>query len=179
MTQNPELTHIEPFQGIEVTAPSPETPVLPPSVHADGLLDPTVGKDTGEHISEPQNGSDSNPPRNREARYRVERNEARAERDALADRLSRLQRAEVERLASAGLSTPSDLFALSGNDLADYLTDSGEVDPEKVSADVSVILTERPGLRKQSPALDPSQGSGGGAAVKPKVDWHSALSTPR
>lgn len=103
------------------------------------------------------------PKGNREARYRVERNEARAERDALAQRVERMQRAEVERLASDGLSHPADLFSLSGNELADYLTDDGDVDAEKVAADVAAILAERPGLqRPKFPAgFDPTQGTGG------------------
>ncbi|MGU3586055.1 hypothetical protein ACLBYD_23170 [Rhodococcus sp. C26F] len=60
---------------------------------------------------------------------------------------------------------PGDLFSLSGNELADYLDDDGNVDPEKVAADVVAVLTERPGLRKNAPAFDPTQGTGGG---KPK-----------
>lgn len=88
------------------------------------------------------------------ARYRLQLRDA-------EQKIARLQRAEIERLASAGLSTPSDLFTLSGNRLEDYLTDDGEIDPDRVSADVTAILTERPGLKKTSPALDPSLGTGG------------------
>lgn len=122
--------------------------------------------------SDSQSVTDASKSMPREQRYRMERNEAR-------QRLSRLQRAEIERLASAGLSTPSDLFTLSGNQLEDYLTDDGEVDPDRVAADVEAILQERPGLKKTSPARDPSQGSGGGGGAKPKADWFSALATPR
>jgi hypothetical protein len=123
----------------------------------------TVIDGTGEATNEPQNGSEDDTAQkgNREARYRVERNEARAERDALAQRVERMQRAEVERLAADGLSHPADLFSLSGNELADYLTEDGDVDVEKVAADVAAVLAERPGLQKNSPAFDPSQGSGG------------------
>ncbi|GAB7068863.1 hypothetical protein H7J06_05465 [Mycobacterium hodleri] len=55
----------------------------------------------------------------------------------------------------------NDLFSLSGNEVADYLTDSGEVDTEKVAADVAAVLAERPGLRRFTPGYDPSQGTGG------------------
>jgi hypothetical protein len=110
----------------------------------------------------PERGSAGEPQKsNKEARYRVERNEARAERDALAQRVERMQRAEVERLASDKLSHPADLFSLSGNELADYLTESGDVDADKVAADVAALLAERPGLRKFTPGYDPSQGLGG------------------
>lgn len=109
-----------------------------------------------------QQQSQDAPKGNKEARYRVERNEARAERDALAQRVERMQRAEVERLASDGLSHPADLFSLSGNELADYLTDAGDVDAEKVAADVAAILAERPGLKKGFVrGFDPTQGTGG------------------
>jgi len=113
-------------------------------------------------------------PNAKEAKYRVERNEARAEVETLQARLAVLQRAEVERLASAGLSHPSDLFSLSGNELADYLTEAGTVDAEKVSADLAAILQERPGMGKLDPAVDPSQGHGWGP-VKRTPTWGDLL----
>lgn len=61
------------------------------------------------------------PKGNREARYRTERNTAREELATANARVERMQRADVERLASEHLSMPSDLFSLSGNELADYL----------------------------------------------------------
>lgn len=112
---------------------------------------------------------------NKEARYRVERNEARTERDALAERVGRMQRSEIERLASDALAHPSDLFTLSGNEPADYLTDDGDVDADKVAADVAAVLAERPGLGKNSPAFDPSQGTGGGRKPKPVATWGALL----
>ena len=47
-----------------------------------------------------------------------------------------------------------------GNELSDYLTESGNIDPEKVNADAAVILAERPGLRRSQPPIDPTQGHG-------------------
>ena len=131
---------------------------------ADGQTGPAEGDGTGE----PQKS-------NKEARYRVERNEARAERDALAQRVERMQRAEVERLAADALSHPADLFSLSGNELADYLTDDGDVDGDKVAADLVAILAVRPGLRKQTPGYDPTQGHGGKPPAKAKPSWGALL----
>ncbi|VEG58145.1 Uncharacterised protein [Mycolicibacterium aurum] len=107
-------------------------------------------------------------------RYRTERDTAREELQAAQTRIDRMHRAEVERLASDGLSHPADLFSLSGNDVADYLGDDGMVDPDKVAADVVAILAERPGLKRNVPAFDQSQGRGGG---KPKArpGWGSIL----
>jgi hypothetical protein len=116
------------------------------------------------------------PPKvNKEAQYRVQRNEARQELATANARIERMQRAEVERLASEHLSMPGDLFSLSGNELADYLTDEGDVDAEKVAADAAAVLAERPGLRRNAPAFDPSQGYGGRTQVKAQPSWGALL----
>ncbi|CAN5579235.1 hypothetical protein BH09ACT8_BH09ACT8_27190 [soil metagenome] len=117
-------------------------------------------------LEEPQNGSEGQIDPNRSLvesrdRYRTERDTAREALTASEARIERMQRAEVERLAADGLSHPADLFSLSGNEVGDYLTESGEVDAAKVAADVAAVLAERPGLRRNAPAFDPSQGSGG------------------
>ncbi|SRX93241.1 hypothetical protein MSP7336_01477 [Mycobacterium shimoidei] len=125
---------------------------------ADGLSAPPEGEGPGNDFESPKG--------NKEERFRKERNEAREALAAAEERIQRMQRAEVERLASDGLSHPADLFSLSGNELADYLTEDGDVDPEKVAADVAAILAERPGLRKQTPGYDPSQGRGGRPPAK-------------
>lgn len=97
---------------------------------------------------------------NREARYRVERNEARQERDALKARIESLQTRELERLASKSLSNPADLLTLSGKTLADLLDENGDVDPDLVSDLVADVLGTRPGLKKLDRAVDISQGHG-------------------
>ncbi|MFF0541741.1 hypothetical protein [Prescottella sp. R16] len=95
-------------------------------------------------------------------RYRSERDASRDELTAAQARIARMQRSEIERLATeAGLSHGSDVFTLSGNDSVDYLDDDGNVDPALVAADVTAVLEERPGLRKNAPAFDPTQGTGG------------------
>lgn len=123
---------------------------------------PSATDGAGEAPNEPQNGNEAASQKgNREARYRVERNEAREALATARARIERMQRAEVERLAADKLSHPADLFSLSGNELADYLTQDGDVDAEKVAADVAAILAERPGLRRNTPGYDPTQGYGG------------------
>lgn len=146
-----------------------QTPVDTPSVHTYGLTPSPEGTGADEGIE-----TLTEAPGNREARYRVERNEARAERDALSTVVERLQRKAIEQVAALDLSMPSDLFDLSGNGVQDYLGGDGEVDTEKVKADVAAILQERPGLSKKAPAYDPSQGTGGSGIGKTAPDW-SAL----
>jgi len=122
-------------------------------------------------LEDPQNGSEGGT----EARFRKERNEAREERDALAQRVERMQRAEVERMAGAHLHIPGDLFTLSGNEVSDYLTEAGDVDADKVAADVAAILAERPGLKRNPPAVDPTRGTGGRQAPPKREPSWSAL----
>ena len=67
------------------------------------------------------------------AKYRRRLREAETERDRLSEQVGALQRAEVERLATADDLRPAALWA-SGVELAGLLTDDGTVDAEKVSA---------------------------------------------
>lgn len=131
-------------------------------------------------LEDPQNGSESTDGKEpKEARFRRERNEAREERDALTERVERMQRAEVERMAGEHLHIPADLFAMSGNSVADYLAESGDVDADKVAADVAEILAERPGLKRRPPAFDPTRGTGGGQAPpKPAPSWTGLIKGP-
>ncbi|NVN51310.1 hypothetical protein [Mycolicibacterium hippocampi] len=104
------------------------------------------------------------PKANREARYRVERNQARDERNALAARLEQLQTAELHRLAGEHLAAPEDI-SLSGKPLSEFLTPEGWVDHQAVEAAAKSVIGSRPGLSKHSPATDRSQGHGFAAAT--------------
>jgi hypothetical protein len=110
----------------------------------------------------------------REARYRVERNEARAERDALAARIEAMQLHQVEHYAAQHLAEPKDLLALSGLELAELLTEDGFADPEKIRDAASEVAAARPGLAVNSPAYDPTQGSGGSAS-RGTPQWSTLL----
>lgn len=111
----------------------------------------------------PGQGIDTEAPKgNREARYRVERNEAR---QALAEaqaRIESLQTREAERLAGE-LAQPGDLFELGGVSLTDLLSEAGDVDQAAVAEAVAALIEARPGLAKnpRQRAVDLSQGFGG------------------
>lgn len=141
----------------ETTAQTPATGSV---LNADALSTTPYGPGA----VEPDCGSQSLDPNKSlveaNARYVQERDTARAELATAATRIERMQRAEVERLASERLSMGGDLF-INGNEVSDYLTETGEVDADKVAADVAAVLAERPGLGKYSPAFDPSIGTGG------------------
>ena len=142
----------------EVESPIPvgsESPVEATEV-------PSEGNDTGE-----QNNS-------REKRYRLERNTARQERDALAQRVESLLSREAERIASRALAEPADLFTLTGKSVRDFLGEDGELDEELILDTANDLLGVRPGLAKNPPAVDLTQGHGlqGG---KPKIGWDALL----
>jgi hypothetical protein len=145
---------------VEVTQTTTETP----SVHADAS---STGLEVTalENVPEPHKGG-------KEARYRVERNTARDALTASEARVEQLQTNELERIAGGTISNPSDLLTMTGKALADFLVD-GELDPELVSEAAAELLSTRPRLSKNSPAFDPTQGSGG--AGKPKPTWGSLL----
>ncbi|MDM2170814.1 hypothetical protein PP404_05400 [Mycobacteroides abscessus] len=102
-------------------------------------------------------------PNNREARYRVERNEAREQLAEAELRLVQLQTRELHRLAGDILSAPEDI-ALSGKPLSDFLTPEGWVDKGTVEKVAQEVAQARPGLAKYQPGYDPSQGHGVPAA---------------
>ena len=134
------------------------TPVPGAESHAEPLPSVSEGESAGIVPDEPQKG-------NREARYRVERNQAREALEAAEARIEAMNRREITRLASEHLSVGEDLF-VNGNDVSAYLTDEGEIDAELVAEDAQLLLSERPGLRRNSPVFDPSQGTGGAPWAK-------------
>ncbi len=102
--------------------------------------------------TEADESADSAKLRKEAARYRRSLRDTEAERDSLRDRLTTLQRAEVERIATAddGLARADDLW-LSGLDLASLLDDDGNVDTIKVREAVAAVLEARPHWRRAAP----------------------------
>lgn len=140
------------------------------------------GAPEGQVPGEQENGSQKPIPR--EMRYRLERNQARealAEAEAqfadLQARLERAQLAEVHRLAGEVIANPEDLLKLTERELAEFLSEGGGVDAEKVTEAATELLSTRPGLRKNTPAFDPSQGRGGTPPAKPKLSWGDLLNS--
>lgn len=124
------------------------------------------------------------PKGNREAaKYRTQLRdtesklaEAHTTSEALQNKLGTLNRMFVEHLAATGLKDPADLWRY-GADLEAMLTDEGTPDPEKVTAAVQDLLTERPHLTSRpTPKPDPSQGARGANPIGTKDPVGDALS---
>lgn len=115
------------------------------------------------------------------ASYRVRLREAEAERDSLRERLDRLQRAEVERLASAGgLAVAGDVWQF-GASLDTLRGEDGTIDAETVEGLIAALLRDRPGLRS-TPVGDVGIGRGGaarGQGPAPKVGLSQLLKPGR
>lgn len=136
---------------------------------ADGPDRLSEGGDSGERESEPEK------PMPREQRYRLELRAAEAQRDALADRVERMQTRELERIAGESISNPADLLKLTGKSVADFIGEDGELDTELVTEAATELLSSRPGLKKNAPAFDPTQGLGGNGQPKPEPSWGALL----
>ena len=90
------------------------------------------------------------------AKYRRRLRDTEAERDRLSERLSVLQRAEATRLAAEHLADGSDLFLDGSTQLADLLTEGGEVDGARVAELAKGLLASHPHWRKPAPAAPPA-----------------------
>ena len=148
-------------------------PVPGAQIDAEPQTVPGQGIDPGESENGSQDETKLPPPR--EGRYRTERNEARAERDAALALVETLQTREVERLASE-LAQPADLLALSGVTLAELIGEDGYVNAEAVAEAVAELIESRPGLAKnpRQPATDSTQGRGNGIG-KGSPTWGDLL----
>ena len=67
-------------------------------------------------MPESREPSEGKNPNREAAKYRTERNEARAERDALRERIDAMQRSEVERQALERFTDPGDVWAVTSLD---------------------------------------------------------------
>lgn len=78
----------------------------------------------------------------------AERDALAVERDALAERVTARQRADVEALAARRLVDGSDLWTAA--DLPDLLDEAGELDEEKVAAAVEALAATKPHYRRSN-----------------------------
>lgn len=90
-------------------------------------------------------------PNSEAARRRVELREAQAERDALAERLTRYQRRECEAAVDDLLDVPADLWDVAQADHATFYNDDGTVNTDELRAAATALIEQRPRLGKPAP----------------------------
>ena len=97
-----------------------------------GTESPTAGEQT-EGEQEGANTADVSQTANKEAaKYRRQLREVQAERDQLSAQVEAMQRAQVERALKGKLEKPSS-FWLSDHKPADFYTEGGELDSDKLN----------------------------------------------
>jgi len=150
------MTDAPPAAGAPPAAP----PAEPPQPTPPGAPSPPVPPP--EPPADPTSPVDGDPPeiaalRREAGGYRTRLRETEQERDTLRQRVERLERADVERLAAqAGFAQPSDVFMFAG-DLEQLRAEGGDLDTARLQELASRVLAERPGLRK--PGVDYGSGS--------------------
>ncbi|MGB3258429.1 MAG: hypothetical protein WBA72_10635 [Ornithinimicrobium sp.] len=135
------------------TAFSTPTPGPPPSAATAAA---TPSGDDAATNDDPRGGDDVTEDRGtaREAaRYRRRLRETEAERDTLAERVERMQRAEVERIAGQHLAVGADLFTIGSATLAEMLDEAGNVAPDQVKTAAAKVAQARPGLAPRWPDM--------------------------
>jgi hypothetical protein len=125
-----------------------QTPVLGAEIDADASS------------TDPEVETPGNHPNAEAAKYRVRAREAEIALANAQARIETLLRADIERVAGESLAMAGD-FWIHGNDVNSYLIDGSLVDAERVREDAALLIAERPGLSKNRPAIDPTQGLGG------------------
>jgi hypothetical protein len=100
----------------------------------------------------------------------AERDSITAERDALLEKLTARQRADVEALAAQRLTDGSDLWQ--AVDLADVLDEAGDIDQAKVATATADLLTRKPHYGRPRPDNGLGYRSD---PVKPARGWEEVL----
>ena len=115
---------------------------------------------------------------NREAaRYRRQLRETEAQRNTLSERVERMQRSEVERLAAQTLAVAADVWAVGGLDLATVLNEHGDIDPDAVDRFTDEMIRARPGLHHDAKRRPfPDMGQGQRAAPLQASSWGAVIS---
>lgn len=164
-----------------MTDGTPETPAAAEEVTVTETATQDVeDTTTSEAISDADEGEIHNEAAHRAAqkaaRYRTELRTAQAERDALAERLSTLQRREVERLAGAKMAEGGDIW-LSGTELADLLDEDGNVDAERVTEAASGIVASKPhwAAKPVPQPLRTGALKSGASIAPPQTGWSAVL----
>lgn len=146
-TDNPEAEHEEAPAEQVVSGPPADSPFVEELPRMAG-----PPADEGDETSVSDETEDDGRKGNPEAaKWRVKYRETSA-------RLERLQRAEITRLAAGPgrLIDGEDVFR--SGEIADFLTDDGDLDPDKITAVVSELVKAKPHLGR--PAFGDGVGVG-------------------
>jgi len=145
MSETPETQ----TAAAEETTPDAEAPAA-----ADASTEPTEQAEAEADKTEVEKPEAASAAREA-AKWRKQFREAESQVAALTERLTALQRREVERLASADMADPEDLWR-SGVELTELLDEDGNVDQGKVTETVQNVLRQHRHWSKPVPAAAPA-----------------------
>ncbi|MEJ1200172.1 MULTISPECIES: hypothetical protein [unclassified Streptomyces] len=132
---------------------------------------PTTSEEPAEQPSEaPPEASSAN---REAARYRTKLREAESRLAAVQERITAIQRTQIEAYAAKQLAVGADLFDVGGAALDDLLHENGEADLHAVDAAITALLEKRPGLRSNEAPWGEVQGGSEIAERGPTM--HDAL----
>ena len=139
-----------------------------------GLTDQDVDEPD---VDEPGVDQPDGSTANREAAgYRRRLRDTEGERDTLAVRVERYQRADVERIAGQRLAVAADVFTVGGVELAALLdADSGDVSPIAVNEAVEQLIRDRPGLEKGAGKRFPDLAQGARHSTATAPTWKDIM----
>ncbi len=124
-----------------MTNPNPTGPATPETTPEGGTPNATPDNTTTPDPEPESSNSEA-------AKYRIERNEARTERDTLAGRVTSMQRRECEAAVADLLEQPADLWDLGRANAADFYSDTDELNTDTLRAAATALVESRPGLAK-------------------------------
>lgn len=145
----------------------------------DGNSDP-ADQQPREPGAEPEQEREERTPNQEAAKWRRKVRDVEAERDGLAARVEKMQRAQVAGLVGDRLAVPDDLLAF-GLQLTELLGEDGEVDAGLVKTAVAGLLSSRPGLAvaRDQPRFPDLGGGRRGTTVDAGPRWAELLRQPR
>ena len=129
-----------------MTNPNPTGPTTPEATPEGGA--PNATPEAPQTPADPQ-PTEPESPNSEAAKYRIERNEARTERDTLAGRVTAMQRRECEAAVADLLEQPADLWDLGQASATDFYSDTDELNTDDLRAAAAALVESRPGLAKQ------------------------------
>lgn len=147
------------------TTETNETPEVDTTPEVDQL-------DTEQTTEDQETDQDETNPNAEAAKYRRKLRETETERDALAERVDALQRAEVDRIVADQKMRPAGLWAY-GTTLADLLDNQGNVDETKVKAAAKTAAKELGLHHGDFGAVVPAEGRS--PSNYPTQSWESAF----
>lgn len=117
-----------------------------PDTGAEGAEAVETTAEGAEATSEPTDRQEA-----RDQRVRAERDQLRADNEALNARVAGMQRAEIHRRAGDHMHTPSDLDLVVDADTYSqcFDPDTGEIDEGAVAALLDQVVTERPSWKRR------------------------------